>query len=147
MLPWKLKRRTSSTKAWFPHVVLSFFLSFSLLLSFSGWSLEAQGPSVFTYLPGLLRPEWEGTLHLHSLGRRGGCLWPTWMVQVPCLGALLAFCVNQGISASILFLFLSFLIADAIPPEGIPGSNRGWTPVHSLTSSTINMSESSSWIL
>ena len=77
-----------------------FFLS--LLLSFSGWSLGAQRCSAFTYLPGLLRPEQEGALRLHSLGRSGGCLWPTWTKHVPCLGALLAFCVNQGISASIL---------------------------------------------
>ena len=56
-------------------------------------------------------------------------------------GALLAFCVNQGISAS--FLSSIFLTAKFFPylflyfypfrqrrhPEGIPGSNRGWTPV------------------
>ena len=28
------------------------------------------------YLPGFLRPEREGALHLHSLGRPGGHLWP-----------------------------------------------------------------------
>ena len=29
-----------------------------------------------TYLPGFLRPEWEGILCLHSLGRPVGHLWP-----------------------------------------------------------------------
>ena len=29
-----------------------------------------------TYLPGFLRPEWEGALRLHSLRRPGGHLWP-----------------------------------------------------------------------
>ena len=29
-----------------------------------------------TYLPGFLRPEGEGALRLHSLGRPGGHLWP-----------------------------------------------------------------------
>ena len=56
-------------------------------------------------------------------------------------GVLLAFCVNQGISASFLssiflttkffpYLFSIFLSRRCHPPKGIPGSNRGWTPVH-----------------
>ena len=55
-------------------------------------------------------------------------------------GALLAFCINQGISASFLssvfltakffpYLFLYSFNRQRHPPEGIPGSNRGWTPV------------------
>ena len=56
-------------------------------------------------------------------------------------GALLAFCINQGISASFLSsifsaakffpcLFLYFCpFRQCCPPEGIPGPNRGWTPV------------------
>ena len=56
-----------------------------------------------------------------------GRLWPPWTEQVPCLGALLAFCVNQGILASILSsLIHSF--ANAISPSGSPGSCGGWTP-------------------
>ena len=62
--------------------------------------------TVSTHFPGLLRPEREGALCLHSLRRPGGHLRPTWTVQVPCLGALLASCVNQGISASFLLYFL-----------------------------------------
>ena len=117
---------------------MSFFLSFflSLSYSFSGWSLGAQGPSVFAYLPGLLRPEQEGALHLHSLGRPGGHLRPTWKVQVPCLGALLAFCVNKGISASILFLSL-FPYHQHRPHFNYPGSNWGWTPVPMFTAALV----------
>ena len=37
------------------------------------WSTEVLRVS----LPGLLRPEWEGALRLHSLGRPGGRLRPT----------------------------------------------------------------------
>ena len=37
------------------------------------WSTEVLRVS----LPGLLRPEWEGALRLHSLGRLGGHLRPT----------------------------------------------------------------------
>ena len=126
-----------------------FFLS--LLLSFSGWSLGAQGPSVFTYLPVLLRPKWEGALRFHSLGRPGGWLWPTWTVQVPCLGAQLAFCINQGISASFLssslltansFLF-SLYICISLSPHcscfGYPGSNWGWTPLCNLKNNIMNL--------
>jgi len=67
----------------------------------------------------------------------------------PVPGALLAFCVNQGISASFFLFILSPLfsyrltpghqvpvhyktrvisIADTVLPEGIPGSCWGWTP-------------------
>ena len=72
-------------------------LSLSLSLSFSGWSPGAQRPCGFTFLPGLLRPSREGALHLHPIERV-----PEASVNrtSPMLGALLAFCVNQGISAS-----------------------------------------------
>ena len=99
----------------------SFFL-FSPLLSvffFQDDSLGAQGLSDFTFLPGLLRPDWEGALHLH---RGGGVLRPHPTERAPAAsmnrassmsGALLAFCVNQGRSS--LFLSpLTFLIADAV---------------------------------
>ena len=46
-----------------------FFLS--LLLSFSGWSLGAQGPSMFTYLPGLLKT-WTGRCSVSSLPQETG---------------------------------------------------------------------------
>ena len=106
---WKIKllglasRRSLVTPCVF--FSLSFSLSLSLSLFFSGWSLGAYGLLAFTYLPGFLRPEWEDVLHLHSLGRPGGHLWPPWTGQTSCLGILLAFYVNQGISASFSPLF------------------------------------------
>ena len=80
-----------------PHVFLSFSLFLSLPLSFSGWSPGAQRPSEFTFLPRLLRPSREGALRLHPIERA-----PEASVNraSPVSGALLAFCVNQGISAS-----------------------------------------------
>ena len=74
------------------------FLSLSLSLSFSGWSLGAlQRLSEFTFLPGLLRPSREGTLCVHSIERA-----PEASVNraSPVSGALLAFCISQGLSAS-----------------------------------------------
>ena len=75
-----------------PRVFLS--LSFSL----SGYFFGAQRPSEFTFLPGLLRPSREVTLCLHPIKRA-----PEASVNraSPVSGALLAFCVNQGISASL----------------------------------------------
>ena len=77
-------------------------LSLSLSLSFSGWSPGAQRLSEFTFLPGLLRPSREGTLHLHPIERL-----PEAAVNRASLvsGAFLAFCVNQGISASFSLLY------------------------------------------
>jgi len=87
-----------------PRVLLSFFLS--LFLSLSGYFSGAQRSSEFDFLPGLLRTSWEGTLDLRPIKRM-----PEASVNrassVP--GALLAFCVNQGISAS--FSLLYFLIS------------------------------------
>ena len=74
-----------------PHVFLS------LSLSFSGWSPGAQRLSEFTFLPGLLRPSREGALHLHPIERVPEA---SMKRASPMPGALLAFCVNQGISAS-----------------------------------------------
>ena len=100
---------------------LSFFLSLSLSL-FSGWSPEAQRPSEFTFLPRLLRPSQESTLRFHPIER---ALVASVNRASPVSGALLAFCVNQGISASFSLLYS---LADAVHPEGIPGSCWGWTP-------------------
>ena len=78
-----------------PRVSLSLFLS--LPLFFSRWSPGVQRPSEFTFLPGLLRPSREGALCLHPIERA-----PEASVNraSPMPGALLAFSVNQGISAS-----------------------------------------------
>ena len=82
---------------------MSCFLSLSL--SLSGYFFGAQRPSEFTFLPRLLRPSREGTLRLHPIEKV-----PEASVNraSPVPGALLAFCVNQGISAS--FSLLYFLI-------------------------------------
>ena len=98
------------TPCWLKHlcsiralVPVSFFLFLSL--SFSGYFIGAQRPSEFTFLPGLLRPSQEGTLCLHPIERA-----PEVSVNraSPMSGTLLAFCINQGISAS--FSLLYFLI-------------------------------------
>ena len=87
-----------------PHVLLSLTLSFSL--SLSGWSPGAQRPSEFTFLLGLLRPSREGALCLHPIKRAPEA---SMNRASPVSGTLLAFCVNQGISAS--FSLLYFLIS------------------------------------
>ena len=82
-----------------PRVLLSLSLFFRLIPG-------AQRLSEFTFLPGLLRPSQEGALRLHPIERV-----PEASVNraSPMSGTLLAFCVNQGISAS--FSFLYFLIS------------------------------------
>ena len=116
---------------------LSFYfpiLSFSLSVLLSGWLLGIQGLSEFTFLPGLLRPDWEGTLCVH---RGEGILCPHPTERVPAasvnrasseLGALITFYVNQGRSSLFLSPF-TFPIGLRCPPEGIPGSYWDWTPV------------------
>ena len=107
-------------QVWSPHVILFFLFSFSLSVLLSGWLLGAQGLSEFTFFPGLLRPDWEGALHLHQ---GGGVLRPHPTERAPAAsvnrassvpGALLAFCVNQGRSSLFLSPFFTFLIADAV---------------------------------
>ena len=67
--------------------------------------LETQRLSEFTFLPRLLRPSQEGTLCLHPIERAPEA---SMNRASPVSGALLAFCINQGISAS--FSLLYFLI-------------------------------------
>ena len=88
-----------------PRVCLSLSLSLSLPLSLSGYFFGAQRFSEFTFLPGLLRPTREGALCLHPIKRMPEA---SMNRARPVPGALLAFCVNQGISAS--FSLLYFLI-------------------------------------
>ena len=87
-----------------PRVLLS--LSLSLSLSFSGWSPGVQRLSEFIFLPRLLRHSREGALCLHPI-KRAPEAYVNRASLVP--GALLAFCVNQGISAS--FSLLDFLMS------------------------------------
>ena len=88
------------------------FLSLSLSLSLSGYFFGAQRLSEFTFLPGLLRPSQEGALGLHPIKRV-----PEASVNraSPGPGALLAFCVNQGISTS--FSLFSFQLT---PDHQVP---------------------------
>ena len=62
--------------------------SFFLPLFFSGRSPGTQRLSEFTFLPGLLRPNWEGALCLHS-GERSLCVFAPSrgrLEEVPCQG-------------------------------------------------------------
>ena len=108
------------TLCWIKHlcsikalVPISFSLSLSLF--FSGWSPGVQRLSEFTFLPGLLRPSREGALRLHPIERVPEA---SLNRASPVPGALLAFCVNQGISAS--FCLLYFLINQ-------PQTTRFWS--------------------
>ena len=116
-VPFKNKAADpTSPELWSP--CLSFSLSFSL---FSGRVPRAQRPSEFTFWPGLLRPDRESALRLHpterapeaSVNRTG-----------PMPGALLAFCVNQKISASFSlpysFSLILIFIFDPRPPGPSP---------------------------
>ena len=91
-----------SIRAWVP---VSFFLSLSLYFWLIPWSAEA---AELTFLPGLLRPSREGALCLHPLERV-----PTCSSVSPKNRTLLAFRVNQGISAS-----FSLLLSE--PPGSSP---------------------------
>ena len=51
---------------------------------------------------------------------------------------LLAFCVNHLVQASVSPLLLFF--RQRCPPEGIPGSNRGWTPALDNITDSMDMS-------
>ena len=110
------------------------FPSFSLSVLLSGCLLGAQGLSEFTFLPGFLRPNWEGALPLHQ---GGDVLHPHPTERAPAAsvnrassvsGALLAFCVNQGRSSLFLSPF-TFLIADAIILR-VPLDPAGAGPQH-----------------
>ena len=104
-LPLKIKL-WALLKAWSPRVLLS--LSFS----FSGWFPGAQGPSAFTFLPGFLRHTGEGAQSgAPSTIWKGAC--GLREQSKSRAGALLAFCVNQGISTS--FLSSIFLTAKFFP--------------------------------
>ena len=92
---WKKSCRPCSPKLGNP---MSFFF-LSLSLSFSGWLPGAQRLYEFTFLPGLLTLTQEGSQGgVPSAVREGTC-----GLCEQCeshTGALLAFCENQGISAS-----------------------------------------------
>ena len=90
-------------------------LSLSLSLSLSGYFSGAQKPTGLTFLPRLMRPSREATLCLHPI-ERAPCAFVN--SASPVSGALLVFCINQGMSAS--FSLLYFLIIDSGPPGSGP---------------------------
>ena len=103
-----LNKKSLLHQSFGPRVLLSLSLSLflSLPLSLSGYFFGAQRLSQFTFLPRLLRPSREGILCLHPIERA-----PEASVNSasPVSGTLLAFCINQGISAS--FSLLHFPIS------------------------------------
>ena len=84
-----------ATAAAAPSEIWSLCLSFSL--SLSSYFLRVQRLSGFTFLPGVLRHSQEGALHLYPIERVPEA---SMNRASPVPGALLAFCLNQGISAA-----------------------------------------------
>ena len=125
-------------QAWSPRVILSLSFSFFRLIPWSTGALCVQFPA------------WASKTHLRRCLRWGtfsysrGRLQPMWTEQVPCWGfigflhkpknislfSLLYFlnCKILSLSLSPFIYCLSFN-CQCRPPEGIPGPNRGWTPV------------------
>ena len=102
------KGRTSFSEIWLPLCLLFFF-------SFSGsipiWNIEAHHvlTYLYTYLPELLRPMWEGAQdEAPSAIQAGTCGLSRWCKPLV-LGLYLAFYVNQGIQPLFLLYFLSSL--------------------------------------
>ena len=128
-LPLKIKLR-ALLKAWSPCVVLSFllpFLSFSSL-SFQAKIIGAWGSSGTTYLSGLLRPTREGAQGgAPSAIREGTC----GLCSQSKFGVtnFIDFLCKPVIIEPLKSLSLCYSNRQCCPPEGIPGSNWGWTPV------------------
>ena len=120
-------------QAWSPRVVLVSVSLFFFSVLPSGWLIGAWEPSKTTYLPGLLRPTREGALRWGTVHDLRGRRWPPWSERVQC--HILAFCVNQLDQACDLSALLSF--CQHYHPEGIPGSNQGWTLVKTMASGPI----------
>ena len=89
-------------------------------------------------------PAWASKTHWRRCLRWGtfrdsrGRLQPTWTEQVPCWGFIGFLSKPRNISLFSLLYFLNCKILSLSlylffcwrrPPEGIPGSNQGWTPV------------------
>ena len=115
----------TSPELWSPCLSFSFSLSLSFL--FQADSLEHRGPlsSLFcqaskTWLRrcSASPPNWEGTLHLHPTKRVPEA---SMNRASPVSGTLLAFCVNQGISASFSLPYSFSLFFIFIFDPGPPG--------------------------
>ena len=131
---------------------MSFFLvSFSLLFFSvlpSGWLIWSVG-ALWDHLPSRAsKTHSRRCLRWGTFSYSRGRLRPTWTEQVPCCaGALLAFCVNQGISASFLssifltakffpYLFLYFSQSPTPSSQGNPWIQTGWTPANNYVLGT-----------
>ena len=126
-------------KAWFPHVFLSFFPSFSLSLTLFfrliPWSTEA----LCIHFPAWASKTWTGRRSASSLPRETRRV-PTAYVNKasPLSWDFIGFlCKPRNISlflssvflSATFFLYLSLnLFTDAISSEGTLGSCGGWTP-------------------
>ena len=116
-------------QAWSPRFVLScfLFLLFSSDLP-SGHLIGAWGSSGTTYLPGLLRPTREGTQGgASSAIPEGAC----GLRSQSKFGVtnFIDFPRKPVINEPLKSLSLCYSNPQHHPPEGIPGSNQGWTPV------------------
>ena len=105
---------------------LSFFLSLTLFFRLIPWSTEA----LCVHFPAWASEIWTGRHSSSSLPQETRRA-PAACVNraSPLSGTLLAFCVNQGISASILSSLIHSLIHSPMPSHfGYPGANRGRAP-------------------
>ena len=136
-------------EAWLP-CVNSFFL-FSLLLSFLGWSLGVQGSSMFTSLPGLLRPTQEGAqggapsaIHAGACGLREwrkslvlGLYWLSmWTKEYQPL-SLLCFLNCKILSLSLYLSYHNVHASDTLDPTG---AGPQYLPVHCFSWCTLHIS-------
>ena len=120
---------------WLPaspcHSFFSLSLSLSLFLRMTLCSTGAlwahwSGRASKTQSGRRLASSGEGTPCVFTPPR--GCLWSLWTEQVRCHGHYWLSVETKEDQASFSPLYLSSF-ADAVPPEGISGSCRGWTPV------------------
>ena len=116
-------------QAWSPRFVLScfLFLLFSSDLP-SGHLIGAWGSSGTTYLPGLLRPTREGTQGGAPSTIREGA-WGLPSQSKFGVTNFIDFPRKPVINEPLKSLSLCYSNHQRRPPEGIPGSNQGWTPV------------------
>ena len=126
---------------WLVSPCQSFFLisPFLSLFFFQDDSLGHRGSLSSLFLPGLRRPDREGTLRLHQ---GEGALRPNPIWKGACgLCEQNKFCVRNFIGflckprkikpifSPLLSISFTFSICQHRSPEGIPGSNWGWTPL------------------
>ena len=112
---------------------MSFFLvsfsSFSLLIFLQAKIIGARRSSETTYLSGLLRPTWEGVQ-----GEAPSAIWESTCGlhgQNPWCHRLYWFSTWTSYNEPLKSL-LCYSNYRRHHPDGIPGSNRGWTPVLQL---------------